>query len=529
MSDPIVFVIDDEPGIASLCERLLHRAAFQVYSFTQPAEGLAQLEHSQADLLLVDIRMPGMDGFQVIDAARRSHPDLAVVIMTGFGTVEMAIQALQRGADGLILKPFAGAELVQTVRRALQESQNKRDVSRLQALRPLFTVTETLFAETNPERLQVLLLDAVIGQLHCTQVGIYARQGDESRLRLIAGRGDPLPEQESCPTAGLVGRAEALKAPLWVNAAGPGDPELQREVARLNLISILAAPVALRDGSLTFWAARAQGALPFRASDLELFVILSRQAAAALENARLHADLRAYLRQVEESQRALIQAEKMATVGRLTASLAHEINNPLQAVQNCLHLAGRQELNTADRQKYLSLAQTELDRLMTTVQRMLDFYRPSAVDRKPTNLNQLIEHLLELVAAQLSERQVRVKTRLAARLPLVVVVKDQIQQVFLNLALNAMEAMPQGGLLSIITTAVVGKKSVEISFADTGPGISAAERERIFEPFVSAKDGGAGLGLAVSYGIIAAHGGSIEVISDEGRGACFRVTLPLES
>jgi hypothetical protein len=111
--------------------------------------------------------MPGLDGFQVINLARQLYPDLAVVIMTGFGTVETAIEALREGADGLILKPFSGAELTNSVTRALQQSQHKQDVLRLQALRPLFDVTEALFTETNPRRLRTLILDAVRGHLKC--------------------------------------------------------------------------------------------------------------------------------------------------------------------------------------------------------------------------------------------------------------------------------------------------------------------------------------------------------------------------
>ena len=537
MSEGNVLVIDDEPGITRLCQRLLSRANFEVATFTQPTEGLSWLEQQPIDLLLVDIRMPGMNGFEVIDLARRRQPDLAVVIMTGFGTVEMAIQALQRGADGLVLKPFAGAELVQSLKHALQDNRNKRDIARLQTLRPLFNVTEALFAETDPDHLHELLIDAVTGQLRCSQAGIYHRKAGETRLRLIAGKGGDIdhrgdidhhsavPEEETGPQSGLADRADALNTPLWVNHEGPGDAILQTALAEKGLESALCVPVPFKDGRFVFWAARITGEPAFRASDFEMFVILARQATVALENARLHAELRAYIRQVEESQRALVQAEKMAMVGRLTASIAHEINNPLQAVQNCLHLAVRKELPEPDRFKYQELAQSELERLIHTVQRMLEFYRPGAVDRKPADLNEIINRMLVLVEAQLQGRKIRIHKKLAARLPLVLIVRDQIQQVLLNLLLNAAEAMQDGGDLFIATLST--RRTVEVTFEDTGPGIPEANRERIFEPFVSTKENGTGLGLTVSYGIITAHGGSLELASGRGHGACFRVILPI--
>jgi len=533
MPENIVLVVDDEPGVIQLCQRLLERAGFQVMTSTKPQDGLEILERERVDLLLVDIRMPGMDGFQVIDLARRHQPALAVVIMTGYGTVEMAIEALQRGADGLILKPFAGVELVQSVKKALQERQHKQDILRLQALRPLFDITETLFTETNPDHLIDLLLDAVCGHLQCTHAGFYERQPSETGLYLKAGRGEQLTDQDV--TFIMVGGADGLapggETPLCISREGPGDAALQAILVEHELVSLMVAPLATpvspkKEVSRFLFAAREQGETAFRESDLEMFVILARQAAVALENAYLHAELRAYIRRVEDSQRALIQAEKLATAGRLTASIAHEINNPLQAVQNCLHLAGRKELPVKERQGYLKMAQGELERLMHTVQRMLDFYRPGALDRKQANINDLLKRVLSLLEQQLTERGIQLHTHYSTRLPNVLVVGDQIQQVFLNLILNAMEAMPKGGELFIETSREINE--VVVVLRDTGPGIPEKEREHLFEPFVSTKEGGTGLGLAVSYGIIAAHGGSLDLLTGLGRGACFKVTMPVE-
>ncbi len=528
----LVLVIDDEPGITHLCQRLLERAGFRIRAVTAASEGVAILEQEHVDLLLVDIRMPGLDGFQVIDLARHHQPDLAVVIMTGYGTVETAIEALRRGADGLILKPFAGAELVQSVKRALQESRHKKDVVRLQTLRPLFTITETLFTETNPDRLQELLLETVLGHLHCSMAGLYERQQGASELRLVAGRGDLPPEEEVDPERSLVGRAAAWGIPLSANREGPGDAGLQATLASRGLVSLMAAPLSAplklpdsaHEGGRILAAGRKTGEAPFRESDLEIFAILSRQAAIALENASLHAELHAYIARVEESQRALIQAEKMAIAGRLTASIAHEINNPLQSVQNCLHLAGRKELPRRERQNYLAMAQAELERLMHTVQRMLDYYRPAALDRKPVKINDLVNRVLSLVGPQLAERQIRLESRLTQALPDIWAVADQIQQVLLNLLLNAMEALPAGGIITIETGPWRG--GIAVTVEDNGPGIDKRHREHIFEPFFSSKEGGTGLGLAISYGIVAAHGGSLDLVQGRGKGACFRILLP---
>lgn len=525
MNTPLVLVLDDEPGITLLCKRLLTRAGFDVLAFTEPRKAMEELSRHRFDLLLVDIRMPEVDGFDVIAHAQHSQPDIAVLVMTGFGTVETAIRALRQGVDGLLLKPFEKSdELLTSVRQALADKQNKRDAARIQTLRPLFSVTESLLSETHPHRLLDLILTAVCGHLSCAQAAYYQLDSAGGGATLLAGRGI-LPFDEDAGSESVLGaQAVNLEAPALVNAVGPGDPLSQSEMKRRGLAAAMFMPVSRPGTRSLLYAGRESGQVPFREADLEMFQILGRQAVVAMENARLYAELRDYVRRVEESQHALLQAEKMAAAGRLTASIAHEINNPLQAVQNCIHLAGREDLPAEKRQEYFELARSELDRLRTTVQRMLDFYRPNAVAPQSVNLVDLLAHVLGLMGKQLDERGIRVKKNVPNDLPSINAVSSQIQQVFINLILNAYDAMPSGGELQITVRAA--RDGVEILFQDTGPGIPSGESRNIFEPFVSTKEGGTGLGLTVSYNIVTAHGGALDLIPARGPGACFRVSLP---
>jgi signal transduction histidine kinase len=310
-----------------------------------------------------------------------------------------------------------------------------------------------------------------------------------------------------------------------VNADAPGDVEVQAYLQENNLTAAMFVPIKRINTHLILYAGRGSDASLFRDADLDMFVILANQAAVAMENARLYAELRDYVRQVEESQQALLQAEKMAAAGRLTASIAHEVNNPLQAVRNCLHLAERKDLSKEDRDEYFGLAKTELNRLMATVQRMLDFYRPGAVEPEKTDIIDLLNHVLSLTAKQLQERTIQVEINVPEDIPEVNVVSSQIQQVFINLTLNAFDAMPDGGKLRV--WAKRAKKGVEVFFEDTGPGIPEDRLAHIFEPFYSTKDGGTGLGLTVSYNIIASHGGVLDCVPKNGPGTCFRVYLPV--
>ena len=289
---------------------------------------------------------------------------------------------------------------------------------------------------------------------------------------------------------------------------------------------VVCIPIERGDGSLLFTAARDSDEPGYQLVDVEMFGLLARQADVALENARLYEELREYVRQIEQSQRALIQAEKMSAVGRLTASIAHEVNNPLQAVQNCLHLSDREELSEEKRSEYLMMAKEELDRLMNTVQRMLDFYRPGALQRKRTHVKDLIARVVALLEKEFNSRDVEVEMIIQPDLPEVRVVSNQIQQVFFNLMLNAMDAMEKGGTLKIAAKTM--DSYLVIDFQDSGPGVPPNIRETIFEPFVSSSEDGTGLGLSVSYGILTAHGGMLELVENGGQGACFRVIIPLE-
>jgi signal transduction histidine kinase len=157
---------------------------------------------------------------------------------------------------------------------------------------------------------------------------------------------------------------------------------------------------------------------------------------------------------------------------------------------------------------------------------MLDFYRPGSAKSEELHLGELLQYIINLTDKQLSERGIAISTDVPAQLPTVDAVSSQLQQVFMNLILNSYDAMPGGGTLRIIGRETNG--GVEVLFHDNGPGISQEHASSVFEPFFSTKEGGSGLGLTISYNIIAAHGGSLDIVPNGGTGACFRVFLPTE-
>jgi len=256
-------------------------------------------------------------------------------------------------------------------------------------------------------------------------------------------------------------------------------------------------------------------------------------------------------RDISERQRIakqLAQAEKLAALGRLAASLAHELNNPLQAIHNSVHLLLNRPLSEEKRQRYLEMTSEEISRLISIVQRTLDFYRPSREGMRLVDVNEILDVALTLIEAQLHERRVQVVREGPARLPWIFAISNHLKQVCFNLIFNAADAMPEGGELRVRTyvteagdsidnegyVTVSGGRSdglagptVVVEISDTGTGIPAQELPKIFEPFYTTRVKGTGLGLAVSYSIIEQHHGELAVRSIEGVGTTFRIRLPV--
>jgi two-component system sporulation sensor kinase A len=183
-------------------------------------------------------------------------------------------------------------------------------------------------------------------------------------------------------------------------------------------------------------------------------------------------------------------------------------------------------LSAERKEKYLRAVQQESDRLMALTQRVLNFANPHEIERQPCSIAEIMEHTLALVDKQLQHKKIRVNTQMPEILPQVPASRDQLIQVFLNLILNAVEAMPQGGELSISAQRGRDDSRIEITFTDTGPGIPSDKLDMIFEPFFTTKEEGTGMGLFISRNILQQHRGKISARNAPSRGAQFRVELP---
>jgi len=225
----------------------------------------------------------------------------------------------------------------------------------------------------------------------------------------------------------------------------------------------------------------------------------------------------------------LFRSEKLASLGKLSAGVAHEINNPLTGILTNASLLLDDFEEGDPKREDLQVIVNETIRCREIVKRLLDFARQNKPLKKESSVNELIENIILLIRNQTTFRNISINKNLDENLPTIMADPDQIQQVFINLILNAADAMQKGGNLSIETKTLSSKDYIEIKFSDTGSGIPEELKNRIFDPFYTTKDNGTGLGLSISYGIIEQHGGTINLESTIGKGTTFIIHLPVFS
>jgi two-component system NtrC family sensor kinase len=346
--------------------------------------------------------------------------------------------------------------------------------------------------------------------------------------------------------AGVAGQIAAFGEPLVVDNYDRWPGRLLRERST-PFHTVAGVPLKFKDqviGTLTVLDDRPEKS--FVASDVQLLELLAPQAAISIRNARLYQELERRIQAQLLAESRLIRSARLAAVGEMAAGVAHELNNPLTTVTGFVELTLNELPIDSPLRSDLELVLQEAHRARGVVHRMLDFSRPVEDQRTRANVNELINQVLPLFHHLARTSGISLVPELSADLPWISIDSNQIKQVLINLIHNAIQAMPQGGCVTVSSTceqrqaseraalSVPGESPtaddwVSIRITDTGVGISADILERIFEPFFSTRPAGkgTGLGLSVSYGIIASHGGWIEVDSLPGHGSSFHIFLPI--
>lgn len=364
---------------------------------------------------------------------------------------------------------------------------------------------------------QILVRDEASGDLVVRYASGYnAAQFLEGNFHLAVG-------------FGIVGHVAEFGEPFMTNSVEDVIFYMNHPLLE-DTQSELAVPIKIDGSVVGVLDIQEKAPRQFSPRQLKLTMAIADQLAVALQKARLYEELQSSLRQEKAARMQLIQSERLATVGRLLASVSHELNNPLQAIQNALFLIKEDEKLSKQGQQDLNIILSETQRMASLIQRLRLTYRGTQEEGfKDIYLNQVIEDVNALTATQMRHDGITFSFQPDLELPVVAGIPEQIRQVILNLFINAVEAMPTGGNFTVYTQHLAESDQVLLIFSDTGVGIHPEILPHLFEPFVTNKATGTGLGLTIAYDIIRQHHGEIQAENRSEGGAIFKVLLPVKS
>jgi signal transduction histidine kinase len=526
---PLVLVADDELSAANMLKHIFVREGYRVEIAQDGATAFQLAKRLQPDLIILDIMMPEMNGFEVLRHLRERSETAGIptIIVSARAKEPSDIaKGLNIGADDYLSKPFAPQELLARARSKMRARQLEETLQqRTNELEALLRVSEELTRHLEADELLSLILYLVLDLLPGSLALICRLDGDEniSSYRVQARQGEPAAELVDEIIANL--------------QSGMHDYfHMNENTTWLDFQNVMLMPLEHGGQQLGILMLVSEDT-PYTASHQMLFRGINRQAALALHNAELYEIQANYALHLEDmvaqrteelkaTQQMLLRSEKLASIGHLAASIAHEINNPLQPIRLNLEfiLEDVHAGNPIDRE-LVEMTQNSVERIGRIVQQLLEFTKTGdnqAMIR--VDLRKVLEGVIKLNARAFERDKIQIISEIET-VPSVVGNKDQFEQVFMNLLINAKAAMENGDKLFIRMWQEVNKVRVQIE--DTGSGIPEELIGKIFDPFVSTKPNGTGLGLFVTYGIVEKHQGEIDVRSEVGQGTVFTITLPI--
>lgn len=458
-----VLVVDDDAALAENVAEIVRDALPVTVEVTGRLKtAMARVQAKRFDLVLSDVRLPDGDGTDLVNVLRQRWPHAEVVLITGDATVDSAIAAVAGGAFAYVLKPFSPPEMLELARRALGQVALATEKERLQS--------ELASSERRHRQVIEAVPALVLALDEHGRIALWNRRLEEftgfMREEMTGQSGDTLVADGVRPLTTKTG----------------GERLVRWETARVSA-----------DGTGSGKWTYAVG------TD-----VTSEQ----------------------ELLRRTLRAERLAAVGTMAAGLAHEVRNPLNSAALQLQVLRRRlargESSLESLDPVAALVEDEIRRLERLVSDFLSFARPRPLELQAIALDDLCRGVLGFFAPEAEASHVQVKLEMAPDLPALPVDPERLRQVLQNLARNALEAMPDGGVLTIRSRLADGR--VEIDVADTGQGFG--DEAPIFDAFFTTKSKGTGLGLSIVHRIVADHGGTVRVRSRAGD-TCFTISLPL--
>ncbi|OGS01115.1 MAG: hypothetical protein A3G41_00010 [Elusimicrobia bacterium RIFCSPLOWO2_12_FULL_59_9] len=520
-----ILVVDDEQGIREFLSFELSQQGYEVFTASNGAEALERIRAEKFSLVISDIRMPMLGGLEALEAIKRMEPDVEVIMMTGYGTIETAVEAMKKGAYDFILKPFNLEEMLTLIDKVLEKSELKVMVA-------VYEASKSVFSSIDLKKILPVIVKLSLNILKADDVSVML-MGDDGKLSVAACSGAEGDERlQAFLEIGnrVAGRAAEWKTPIFVSGPLEKDPRFAGILSMRQIKHSIIYPLFIDNELLGILNVnRMAQDVPFGPIDLRGLTILGSQISQAVYNAKLYRQLQDKMTALEQAQEHLIQSEKLAAIGQLSAGVAHELNNPLTGILGFTQILLQDEEITAKQREDLEVIQSQSQRCRQIVQSLLQFSRKQNPHKEPLNAVQVFNSVLKFVKYDVSKAGIELISELPETLPPIWGDSSQLQQVLLNILTNAMHALEGRESKKLILRAFAKSGRVVVEVEDNGHGVPEKHLSEIFDPFFTTKPAGrgTGLGLSISFGIMQEHQGAIQVKSEEGRGAKFILDFPV--
>jgi len=490
---PRILVVDDEPAMCSSLRFLLERNQYEVATCLTGHDAIALLLKENFDIVILDIGLPDMDGYQVLDCVREKNPDTSVIIITGNASVESALAALRRGAYDYLKKPFESEQLFQTIKNALDRQELKR--RRREAEKAL---------NESEERFRQLVESSLTG-ISIIQDNRIVYQNPAQKTIFW-----PLSKSSKIRDMGFI------------------HPEDAERVKR-SYLSLLSGEVQALEMDFRFYPTNGKGSnggmrwvqcranrIKYQGKDSILLNTMD-------------------ITRSKELERLVIIKNKMDSLGRVAAGIAHEIRNPLSGINSYVftlkEIIESETLGPESIEKMREIIQkiqAGSNKIGLVIHRVMDFSKHSAPRKILMDINGILMDSLSLSAATMRKKGIKLETALFPGIPRCYADPHLMEQVILNLLNNAIGALEETAEFKRIkVTSGADDERVCLTVSDSGPGVPVELRERVFDPFFTTKNNGSGIGLNIVQRIVFDHDGVIKVGTSEWGGAEFRIELPI--
>ncbi len=539
-----ILVVDDEQIVLNLVEDTLTDEGYAVTTTSSPKEAIDLASQQPFDFILTDIRMPEMNGIDLVREIHRIAPTIGVIFMTGYANLDTAKQAIKEGAYDYIMKPFELSEIRQAITRAVQQKQTAAKATLSRELNKIADLSNLIYASGDLASLLRLSLSFAIIQSNAEAgIAVYFDQGREEIALMEATRtAQPNKELVRLPYATEDSKAVAgTKSPILLGTesehplsetavfASNSELFLPRHYFRPGAAVI--APLMRSEKTLGFITLfHPHSEYDLKDSDTQFLNFISSQLAISLENLQLLHDSREAYRRLEYLQDQIIQMEKMATRGQMSAEIGHELNNYLGVVVANFQLMNLrlQKGVTEGLERFSESINDHLDKISRFIKGLMDYSSLKQASFKAVDVNQLLTRIIDFLQPQKRFREVDIVVNSECDSLTAEMDQGLVEQVLYNLLNNAADASLDTKTRKIeITIAKMGDDTIRLTIRDHGKGISEENLQKLFKEKFTTKDSGHGIGLVVCKNIIDKHNGRITVESVPDQGTAFKIDLPI--